>query len=101
MSNLKQYVKNKEVVFMNNDNKFIYETNVYSYYNNFFCLSKSVQYISSKEIKNIVRSFWKTPHIQICTDLFCAPKWWLIENGYTLYTDIKNKKNKKNEKQKT
>lgn len=99
MLSFKQYIKNGEVVFANPDNVFIYETNVYSYYSNLFCLSNSTQYKSAIPIEKVVRSFWKTPHIQICTDLFAAPERWLRDNGYSLVKE-KPKKQRKNKNEK-
>lgn len=82
-------------VLVDNDNLFVYEVSVFVKFKNYFSMVKNTYYSSSKEIKNIVYCYNKTPNVQIITELFSAPKDWLLENNYSLYIP-KEKKKKKN-----
>ena len=94
---IKTYIKNGQTVIVDTENLFVYETDVYLYHKGYFSLIKSKYYSSPVEIKNVVGSFWKNKHTQICSELFSAPEKWLIDNGYMLYQKpekIKRQKSK-------
>lgn len=90
------YVKNGQFVLIDEGNSFVYETSVYLYHKNYFSLMSKKYFSSNKELEKVIGSFWKSPKIQICSELFSAPKQWLIDNGYVVYQKpekiIKNKK---------
>lgn len=91
----KIYIKNGQSVMVDSSNLFVYETSVYLYYKRYFSLINKKYFSSIKEIDGVVGSFWKSKHIQICSELFSAPEKWLIDNGYILYQNLKDEKNKK------
>ena len=64
---------------------FIYETTVYLRLPTYCSVVNSTYYSSEKEIQNIRAYFRLSPNIEICSELYAAPKEWLIDNGYTLY----------------
>ena len=66
---------------------------VYVYHKNYFSLCKQDYYSCPNEISGVVGSFFKTPYIQICSELFSAPEQWLIDNKFNRY--VKPKKIKK------
>jgi len=75
---------------------FVYVTEIFLYAKRYFSLVKKEYYQSNIEIPNIVGSFWKNKHFEICSELYAAPKQWLENNGYELYIKpIKKKKIKK------
>ena len=93
------YTKNELAILANPSNLFIYETSVHVHYKNIFYLAKKVYYSTLKEIEGVVGSFYKTPNIQICSELYAAPEKWLIDNKFKRYekpqkiTKSKTKKN--------
>lgn len=87
-----EYIKDKEVVTINEKGLFVYETQVFVYYDNFFSLTNSEYNTSEFPISNLVKSFWKTPNIQICSNLCSAPEKWLQDNDYIRYIFKKKKK---------
>lgn len=87
------YTRNDQVVYVDPSNLFVYETSVYVYHKNYFSLCKQDYYSCPNEIPGVVGSFFKTPYIQICSELFSAPEQWLIDNKFNRY--IKPKKIKK------
>lgn len=74
---------------------FVYSTTINLYSKRYFFQINQVYYSSKIEIKNIVPSFWKNKHFEICTELYAAPKSWLIENDFKLYQEIPKIKIKK------
>lgn len=92
---MEEFIKDGEVVLVNDKGLFIYETNVYAYHKRFFALCNSAQYSSKVAIEGVVKSFWKTSHIQICSSLFSAPEQWLRDNEYNRYTNPEGVKKKK------
>lgn len=80
------YIKDDLTILVEPSGLFVYETSVYLYYKDYFALCNQKYFSSSREINGVVESFWKTPHIQICSELFAAPEQWLIDNGFTRYT---------------
>lgn len=91
------YIKGDQSILVNDDNKFVYESSVYMYYKNRVSLVKKKYYSSNKEIEGIIESFFKTPHIQLCSELYSAPKKWLEENGFSEYkkdADVKTNSKK-------
>lgn len=95
----KVYIKNGHSVLVSSNNLFVYETSVYAYHKRYCSLCNSGYFSSSQEIQGVVDSFFKTPHIQLCTELFSAPEQWLIDNEYIVYSKptkiVKNKNIKK------
>jgi hypothetical protein len=81
------WIKNNEITFQSKN--FIYESCVYLYESKRFSLINKSYYESPKEL-NIVYSFWKTKHIEICCTLYSAPKEWLIKNNFKLYEQNNN-----------
>ena len=75
------WIRNNEVIF--ESNVFIYESNVYLYQQNRFSLINKSYYKYSSELP-IVSSFWKSSNIEICCNLYAAPKNWLINNNFKL-----------------
>ena len=95
-----EYIKDDEVVLINEDGLFVYETNVFVYYPKLFGLANSSIHTSTKPIEGIVKSFWKSPYIQICSSLYSAPERWLIDNQYKRYIETKKVSKKKSSKNK-
>lgn len=101
---LELYTKNGESVLVDIGGSFIYETSVYLYYKNYFSLSNKKYFSSSKPIDGVVGSFFKTKNIQICSELYAAPKQWLIDNEFIRYVipekikKVTNTKSKKDDK---
>lgn len=87
-----EYIKDKEVVTVNEKGLFVYETQIFVYYDNFFSLANSEYNTSEFPLFNLVKSFWKTPNIQICSNLYSAPEKWLQDNDYVRYIFKKKKK---------
>jgi len=79
------YIKGKQTVILNTNNLFVYESCVYTHYDNYFALSNKKYFTSKTEIEKIKESFFKTKHIQICNELYSAPEKWLIDNGFIVY----------------
>lgn len=77
------YVKGKQSALI--ACQFVYETHVYLRYKGYFSLVNSKYFSCNKEIENIVESFRINSHVEICTELYAAPKKWLIDNGYVEY----------------
>lgn len=92
----KAYIKNNQVVLIDSSEMFIYETCIFAYYKGYFSLCNKAYFSSLVEIKGVVECFWKTPHIQICSELFAAPEKWLIGNGYVEYIKPEKVKRTKN-----
>jgi hypothetical protein len=80
------YIKNGQTVLVDSSHLFVYQTCVYAFYKGYFSLCNSQFYSCHKEIQGVVGSFFKTPHIQICSELFAAPEKWLIDNEYVIYS---------------
>jgi hypothetical protein len=102
------YIKDDLTILVEPSGLFVYESSVYLYHKDYFALCNQKYFSNPREINGVVESFWKTPHIQICSELFAAPEQWLIDNGFTRYTKPKkdekvtnNVKVKGNAKQKT
>lgn len=98
------YIKNGEIILVDIGGSFVYETSVYLYYKNYFSLSNKKYFSSPKPIDGVVGSFFKTKNIEICSELYAAPKQWLIDNEFTRcvipekikkVTKVKNKKDDK------
>lgn len=81
----KLYVKNGQSILADPSNMFVYQTLVYANYKGYCSLCNSQYHTSTSEIDGVVGVFNKTPHIQICSELFAAPEFWLIENGFSEY----------------
>lgn len=79
------YEKNGVFILKDTENRFVYQTHVYLYHKNYFSLIKNVYYSSSIEIKGVVGSFFKNKHIQIVSELYSAPEFWIKENDFKLY----------------
>ena len=77
------YVKQKSSVLVGTS--FVYETLVYLRLPTYCSVVNSKYFSSEKEIPNIRSVFRVSPNIEICSELYAAPKEWLIDNGYTLY----------------
>ena len=92
------YVKNKESVLIDKENRFIYEVIKCIYYKNIYSVLDNKLYYSEKEIKSIKDSVFISPNIEITCKIFAAPKDWIINNGFILW--IKPEKKKRNGKQK-
>jgi hypothetical protein len=90
------YIKNGMTVLVDTENLFVYEVSVFVYYKNYFSLINKKYFSAPNEINGVVGSFFKTPNIQICSELFSAPEQWLIDNEFLKYI-----KPQKNGKQKT
>ena len=95
-----EYIKDDEIVLINEDGLFVYETNVFVHHLNLFGLANSAFHTSSTPIDGIVKSFWKSPYIQICSSLYSAPERWLIDNQYKRYIETKKVSKKKSSKNK-
>lgn len=80
------YLKNKEAVLLDSENRFIYEVFVFVHFPGQTSMANHKYFISNKEIKGIIPSFYINKNIEIVCELYAAPKNWLIENEYTLYT---------------
>lgn len=92
------YVKNKTSVLIDKENRFIYEVVKCIYYKNIYSVVDNKLYYSEKEIKSIKDSVFVSPNIEITCKLFAAPKDWIINNGFIIWT--KPEKKKRNGKQK-
>lgn len=79
------FVKRKSAVKINDNNQFIYEVSIHCSFKNYFCVANSEMYVSDIEIKNIVKRFKIDNNITIVCELYSAPLWWLIEEGYVKY----------------
>jgi hypothetical protein len=79
------YIKDKQIILVDLDNVFVYEVTKFCYYDKYFALSGKKYFESIKEIQGVVGSFFKTPNLQICCELFSAPEKWLKENGFQEY----------------
>ena len=95
----KVYHKNGQFILIDKDDSFVYQTCVYVRYKNYFSLIKNVYFSSPKEISGVVGTFYKTPNIQIVSELFSAPKHWIKDNGFSLYIPPEKTKQVKNKKQ--
>lgn len=92
------YVKENQFVFK--DTKFQYESCVFVHFRNYHSVCNTSIFESDTEIKNVVKSYYVTPHIEFTTDLYAAPEEWLIENGFNRYINLKDeKKNVKKKKE--
>ena len=98
MNELLEYIKDKEVVLVNEQNVFDYETCVYDYHDKTFGLCNSAFHSSPTPIPNIVKCFWKSRNIQICSSLYSAPEKWLQDNEYVRYIAVKKVRNKTKKK---
>lgn len=76
---------------------FVYVTTVNLYAKRYFSQVNKTYYESKTEIKNIVDSLWKNKHTEICTELYGAPKEYLMENDFRLYEVIPKIKKTKSE----
>ena len=79
------YIKGKQTVVLSTNNLFVYESCVYTHYQNYFSLSNKKYFSSKTEIEKIKESFFKTKNIQICNELYAAPEKWLKDNGFIVY----------------
>jgi hypothetical protein len=79
------YIKDKQTIQVDTENRFVYETSVYLFYKNYFSLCNQKYFSSKVEIKGVIGSFFKTRHIQLCTELIAAPEQWLLDNGFVKY----------------
>lgn len=92
------YVKNNQTVFIDPEERFIYEVYVFIWYENIRSLGNHKFFYSKVEIKNIIESYFINKYIEVYTVLHSAPKEWIIENDFILYVKPEKKKRKKNEK---
>ena len=79
------YIKEKQTILVDSGNVFVYEVTSFCYYDKYFALSGKKYFESAKEIQGVVGSFFKTPNLQICCELFSAPEKWLQINGFEKY----------------
>ena len=82
------YTNNKEYLYQTES--FVYLVELYRY--NPFELVKKEYYRCDKLINNFIASRWINQHLEVCTELWGCPKWWLDENGYIEYKFEKKKK---------
>lgn len=92
------YVKNKVSVLIDKENRFVYEVTKSVYFKNVYSMVDNKLYYSAKEIKSVKDSVFVSPNIEIACKLFAAPKDWIINNGFVIWT--KPEKKKRNGKQK-
>lgn len=88
------YIKDKQAVKVDSCNRFIYEVMVFVYYENIFSMAQHKYFSSETYIENIIESYYKSPNIEICCELYSAPKDWLIDNDFILYVEPEKKKRK-------
>jgi hypothetical protein len=88
------YIKDNKTVKLDSCNRFIYEVTVNACYNDIFSMIDHRYFSSNEEILNVIDSFYITPNMEICCELYSAPLNWLVENDYTLYIETEKKKRK-------
>lgn len=76
------YLKNKECVLINPNNDFLYEVFVFVHFKGQTSLANHKYFVSKKEIKNIVTSYYINKNIEIVCELYSAPKNWLENNDF-------------------
>lgn len=94
------YVKDDKAVRLDSCNRFIYEVMVNVYYNNIFSMVNHKYFSTPVEIPNVIESYYVTPSIEICCEMYSAPKSWLHDNDFVVYVEPEKKKRKRNGGQK-
>ena len=87
------YKKDKQIILPSKTKEFVYVVTVEIHYPNYYSVANTRYYSSLKEIPNIVPSFFKNLHTEICCELYSAPLEWLLDNDFSIY--IKPKKIRK------
>jgi hypothetical protein len=88
------YVKDDQSALINDCGYFIYEVFTFVQFENVYNMANHRYFTSTKEIPNIIRFFKINPYIEVQCYLYSAPKKWLIENNFILYSKpLKIKKN--------
>jgi hypothetical protein len=89
------YVNGDKAVRLDNCNRFIYEVMVNVYYDNIFSMVNHKYFTSETEIPNVIESYYVTPSIEICCEMYSAPKSWLNDNDFILYVKPEKKSKQK------
>lgn len=88
------YAKDKNFIFVDKCNRFVYERLIFVNFNGVFSMVKHDFYYTFQEIKNVVEYFKVSEYIDIECRLYSAPKRWIIDNDYTPYIKPEKKKRK-------
>lgn len=91
-----RYTNGENLVYVDKEERFIYEVSVNIWYKGLYSMYKNTLYISKKYIPNIIESYFLTKYIEIFTTLHSAPISWLNKNNYILYVKPEKKKRIKN-----
>ena len=78
------YVYNSDLISINKNNKFIYESSIYLYTKNYFSMINTKLYESKIEIPNVVKSYFLN-NVEIYSVLIEAPENWIKENNLIKY----------------
>lgn len=89
------YVKDNISALIDENNKFIYEVSIFISYKNIYHLHSTELFSSDIEIKSIIESYNIDKNITINCKLYAAPKEWLVNNKFTIWSKPEKKKRKK------
>lgn len=89
------YVKDDQAVFIDTENRFIYDVYVYVWFNGILSLANHKTFCTNTEIRGIIKSYFINKYIEFYTVLYAAPKDWIIDNGFTIFVNTKKKRKKK------
>lgn len=89
------YINNDKAIRLDSCDRFIYEVTVFVWYENIYSMINHKYFSSEVEIEGIIENHFITPKIEICCEIYSAPKRWLIENDFILYIEPEKKKRKK------